>query len=65
MGSEDDNDSSIASLSVILDESLLDASTSEATEIQSRKGTKSTVKTTRKGKTSAEKRTNKQDGEKL
>ena len=46
-------DSSIASLSAILDESLLDASTSEATEVQSHKGTKSTVKTTRKGKTSA------------
>ena len=61
----DDNDSSIASLSAILDESLLDASTSEATGVQSRKGTKSTDKTTRKGKTSAEKRTNKEGGEKL
>ena len=44
----DDNDSSIASLSTMSDESLLDASTSEATEVQSRKSTKSAVKTTRK-----------------
>ena len=36
----DDNDSSLASLTVILDESLLGASRSEATEVQSRKGTK-------------------------
>ena len=50
----DDNDSSLASLTVILFESLLDASTSEASEAQSRKG-----------RTSAEKRTNKQTGEKL
>ena len=61
----DDNDNSIASLSVIIYESLLDASTSEATEVQSRKSTKSAVKPTRKGRTSAEKRTNKQAGEKL
>ena len=61
----DDNDSSLASLTAILDESLLDASTSEATEVQSRKGTKSAVKPTRKGRTSAEKRTDKQAGEKL
>ena len=61
----DDNDSSLASLTAILDESLLDASTSEASEAQSRKGTKSAVKPTRKGRTSAEKRTNKQAGEKL
>ena len=61
----DDNDSSLASLTVILSESLLDASTSEASEAQSRKGTKSAVKPTRKGRTSAEKRTNKQAGEKL
>ena len=51
----DDNDSSLASLTAILDESLLDASRSEATEVQSRKGTKSAVKPTRKGRTSAEK----------
>ena len=61
----DDNDSSLASLTAILDESLLDASTSEATEVQSRKGTKSAVRPTRKGRTSAEKRTDKQAGEKL
>ena len=61
----DDNDSSLASLTAILDESLLDASTSEATEVQSRKGTKCAVKPTRKGRTSAEKRTDKQAGEKL
>ena len=53
------------SLSAILDESFIDAYTSEATEVQSRKGTKSAVKTTRKGRTSAEKRTNKQAGDKL
>ena len=60
----DDNDSSLA-LTSILDESLLDASTSEATEVQSRKGTKTAVKPTRKGRTPAEKRTNTQAGEKL
>ena len=61
----DDNDSSLASLTAILDESPLDASTSEASEAQSRKCTKSAVKPTRKGRTFAEKRTNKQAGEKL
>ena len=58
----DDNDSSPSSLTAILDESLLDASRSELTEVQYRKGTKSAVKPTRKGRTSAEKRTNKQGG---
>ena len=48
----DDNDSSLA-LTTILDESLLDASTSEATEVQSRKGTKTAVQPTRKGRTPA------------
>ena len=61
----DDKDSSLASLTAILDESLPDASTSEATEVQSRKGTKSAVKPTRKGRTSAEKHTDKQAEEKL
>ena len=50
----DDNNSASALSAMILDRSLLDASTSEATEAQSRKGTKSAVKTTQTGNTSAE-----------
>lgn len=61
----DNNDCSIASLSVIADESLCDASKSEAAEAKSQKCTKTVVQTTRKGKTPAEKRTNKQARVKL